>query len=173
MENSINKINAFTEKVETEKNDIDTNQEKIDDLNIENVSESPKNMQNEIKENSIINNKILEKDESENNSSQVGISNNYIQEIEDIILEDGIREVYEKMNIKKQKKFEKDLKKTSIEISNILSKFKDNILKVINKIFSLVKKLVFQLGMSDYGYTEKMIKNKVENIIKIKRGEDK
>lgn len=173
MENPINKINNLKEPIENGKNNIEINKE-IDDYKIENNIENIVENNNDIEKTTEIHNKISENLEEKDEVSKVIASNDiYIQEIEDIILSNGIKEIYESMNPKKQQKFEKELKKTSIEISDILTKIKENILKAVNKIFSLIRKLIFQLGISDYGYTEKIIKNKVEDIIKIKRGEDK
>jgi len=173
MENPINKINTFKEPIEKKKDSIETDKE-INDYKIENVSENIEKNNNEVEKDIEIHNKISENLEKKDETSKNITSNNaYIQEIEDIILNNGVKEIYESMNPKKQQRFEKELRKTSIEISDILTKVKENILKAINKIFSLVRKLIFQLGISDYGYAEKMIKNKVEDIIKIKRGEDK
>ena len=146
------------------------NKENINEINIENINENidvkaklDENYKEKNKAEVITENKIIE--ETQNAQSQSDI---YIQKIQDIILDDGVKEVYESMPIKKQKVFEKELKKTSVKISDILLTLKDNIVKGINKIFELIRKLIFKLGFSDYGYTEKMVKNKVENIIKIK-----
>lgn len=173
MENPINKINVFKEPIEKDKNNIESDKE-INDYKIENVSENIEENNNEAEKAIEIHNKISENLEKKDEISKNVTSNTtYVQEIEDIILSNGVKEIYEKMNPKRQQKFEKELKKASIEISDILTKVKESVLKAINKIFSLVRKLIFQLGISDYGYAEKMIKNKVEDIIKIKRGEDK
>ncbi|HOC96344.1 MAG TPA: hypothetical protein PKN97_01175 [bacterium] len=164
----INNINNF--KNNKENINKPENKENINEINIENINENidvkaklDENYKEKNKAEVITENKIIE--ETQNAQSQSDI---YIQKIQDIILDDGVKEVYESMPIKKQKVFEKELKKTSVKISDILLTLKDNIVKGINKIFELIRKLIFKLGFSDYGYTEKMVKNKVENIIKIK-----
>jgi len=164
----INNINNF--KNNKENINKPENKENISEINIENINENidvkaklDENYKEKNKAEVITENKIIE--ETQNAQSQSDI---YIQKIQDIILDDGVKEVYESMPIKKQKVFEKELKKTSVKISDILLTLKDNIVKGINKIFELIRKLIFKLGFSDYGYTEKMVKNKVENIIKIK-----
>ncbi len=164
----INNINNF--KNNKENINKPENKENINEINIENINENidvkaklNENYKEKNKAEVITENKIIE--ETQNAQSQSDI---YIQKIQDIILDDGVKEVYESMPIKKQKVFEKELKKTSVKISDILLTLKDNIVKGINKIFELIRKLIFKLGFSDYGYTEKMVKNKVENIIKIK-----
>lgn len=162
---NIDNFKKNTENIDSVNNNIESSKFNIENIN-ENIVEKPNENINEKKE--IVeaeNNKI---EELQSKKSEADI---YIQKIQDIILDDGIKEIYESIPIKKQKNFEKELNKTSIEISNILSKFKDNLTKAINKIFELIRKLMFKLGISDYGYTEKMIKNKVENIIKIKNHE--
>ncbi len=164
----VNNINNF--KNNKENINKPENKENISEINIENINENidvkaklDENYKEKNKAEVITENKIIE--ETQNAQSQSDI---YIQKIQDIILDDGVKEVYESMPIKKQKVFEKELKKTSVKISDILLTLKDNIVKGINKIFELIRKLIFKLGFSDYGYTEKMVKNKVENIIKIK-----
>lgn len=164
----VNNINNF--KNNKENINKPENKENISEINIENINENidvkaklNENYKEKNKAEDITENKIIE--ETQNAQSQSDI---YIQKIQDIILDDGVKEVYESMPIKKQKVFEKELKKTSVKISDILLTLKDNIVKGINKIFELIRKLIFKLGFSDYGYTEKMVKNKVENIIKIK-----
>lgn len=164
----VNNINNF--KNNKENINKPENKENISEINIENINENidvkaklNENYKEKNKAEVITENKIIE--ETQNAQSQSDI---YIQKIQDIILDDGVKEVYESMPIKKQKVFEKELKKTSVKISDILLTLKDNIVKGINKIFELIRKLIFKLGFSDYGYTEKMVKNKVENIIKIK-----
>jgi len=164
----VNNINNF--KNNKENINKPENKENINEINIENINENidvkaklDENYKEKNKAEVITENKIIE--ETQNAQSQSDI---YIQKIQDIILDDGVKEVYESMPIKKQKVFEKELKKTSVKISDILLTLKDNIVKGINKIFELIRKLIFKLGFSDYGYTEKMVKNKVENIIKIK-----
>lgn len=164
----VNNINNF--KNNKENINKPENKENISEINIENINENidvkaklDENYKEKNKAEDITENKIIE--ETQNAQSQSDI---YIQKIQDIILDDGVKEVYESMPIKKQKVFEKELKKTSVKISDILLTLKDNIVKGINKIFELIRKLIFKLGFSDYGYTEKMVKNKVENIIKIK-----
>ena len=164
----VNNINNF--KNNKENINKPENKENINEINIENINENidvkaklNENYKEKNKAEDITENKIIE--ETQNAQSQSDI---YIQKIQDIILDDGVKEVYESMPIKKQKVFEKELKKTSVKISDILLTLKDNIVKGINKIFELIRKLIFKLGFSDYGYTEKMVKNKVENIIKIK-----
>jgi hypothetical protein len=155
----VNNINNF--KNNKENINKPENKENISEINIENINEN-------IDVKAKLNENYKEKNKAEETQNAQSQSDIYIQKIQDIILDDGVKEVYESMPIKKQKVFEKELKKTSVKISDILLTLKDNIVKGINKIFELIRKLIFKLGFSDYGYTEKMVKNKVENIIKIK-----
>lgn len=173
MENSINKINDF--KVENN-NDINLEKDSIDDLAIDNIDDSLdnniveniENVENKIEEKNVeIKESIKENKKNEPKTNTTSSNTTSIQDIENIILEDGIKEIYDKMDLKKQQKFEIELNKTSLKIYNIINKFRDNLSKVVNKIFVLIRSLIFKFGVYDYGYTEKIIKMKVESIIRL------
>lgn len=167
MENSINKINDF--KIEnSNENFLEKNT--INDLAIDNIDNNLDNVDNKIEDNQN-NINIPENISEENKTIPIPQSNNStsIQDIENIILDDGIKEIYDKMNSKKQQKFEKELNKTSNKIYKIVQKFKNDLSKAIIKIFILIKKLLSKAGYVDDGYIEKTIKIKVENIIKLEK----
>lgn len=172
MENSINKIND----IKTENNNEDLSEKNtIDDLAIDNINNNLDNVDSKIEDNqnNIIENNInIPKNISEENKTiPIPQSNNStsIQDIENIILDDGIKEIYDKMDSKKQQKFEKELNKTSNKIYKLIQKFKNDLSKAIIKIFILIKKLLSKAGYVDDGYIEKTIKIKVENIIKLEK----
>ena len=122
-----------------------------------------------------IKNKITEQNDNLNapNTGTVNTSLFIKSKIEEIIFEDGVKEIYGGLPQKRKEKFEKDMAKTSNKILQLLLDTKKGIMQVINKIFLLIKKLVNTIGIKDYGYLEKTIKNKVEDIIKFKQEGEK
>ena len=172
MENSINKINDF----KTENNNENfLGKNTVNDLAIDNIDDSLYNVDNKIENNqnnTIENNISISENISEENKAVLtpqSNNNTSIQDIENIILDDGIKEIYDKMDSKKQQKFEKELNKTSNKIHKLVEKFKNNLSKAIIKIFILIKKLLSKAGYMDDGYVEKTIKIKIENIIKLEK----
>jgi len=114
--------------------------------------------------------KIVDKIKEDSSSAVITVDTDKTQkEIEDIILKDGMEEFYEALSEKNKESFNKNLKITSKKIKDLLDNTKNKLSKIINKVFVLIKKLLKTLGLKDYGYLEKSIKNKVSDIIKLKK----
>ena len=144
-------INKQEEKIE--KNILD-----LEDIAFVEKKEETQEIKNEIKE-----------ENTTTVKAPVVLDDKTIKEIEDILLKDGMDDFYKTLNIKNKEKFDKNLKTTSKKIKELLYNTKNTIAKIINKIFALINNLLKTLGIKDYGFLEKSVKNKVHEIIKLKK----